>query len=56
MSGPNVRREQRSLELTIRAAEAEERLLRRRLEGVADEQRSTRRKIDWERSRALRWP
>jgi hypothetical protein len=45
MSGPVVRRERRSLELVIRAAEAEARLLRRRLEDVADEQHWTRRKI-----------
>jgi len=41
MSG-NARDRARSLELIIRAAAAEERLLRRRLEGVAAAQRRTR--------------
>jgi hypothetical protein len=49
MTGPAERRERRSLELKIRAAEAEERLLARRLEEVADEQRWTRRKISSQR-------
>lgn len=37
--------ERRSLELLIRSAEAEERLLERRLERMADEQWRTRRAI-----------
>jgi hypothetical protein len=45
MTGPAERRERRSLELKIRVAEAEQRLMTRRLEDVADEQRWTRRKI-----------
>ena len=49
MTGPAERRERRSLELKIRAAEAEQRLLTRRLEDVAVEQRWTRRKVSPQR-------
>jgi hypothetical protein len=41
----NARDRARSLELIIRAAAAEERLLARRLDGVADAQRRTRAEI-----------
>jgi hypothetical protein len=40
--------QRRSLELVIRGAEAEERVLGRRLERLADTQRSTRRSLESE--------
>jgi hypothetical protein len=47
----NARDRARTLELIIRAATAEERLLARRLQGVADAQRKTRANIASEISR-----
>jgi hypothetical protein len=47
MSG-NARDAARTLELILRAAAAEERLLARRLDAVADEQRRTRAEIERE--------
>jgi hypothetical protein len=43
---PNARDSARSLELIIRAAAAEERLLGRRLERIAEEQRRARAGLD----------